>query len=452
MSSTKIGRLPALVLAESRPLRLLTLLLFYFTQGFPVGSFFYAVPTWMAASGMETADVAAVVSLSALPWSLKIANGLLMDRYTFLPMGRRRAWIIGAQAAFVIALLVGAFINPSAGDVLVLSALGFAANSAVTFQDVGIDSLAVDLMPEDERAFAGGIMGGAQLVGIAAATAGGGFLLQEFGIAACLIVGAAIPCLVMLFGILIRERRGERRLPWTIGEIHSHNNKIQVTAWWPLLKGCFGAIMKPYCLFFLPILFVRSLPLGGFEAFHPVLFQESGGWELIEYTNFISTLTFFSGVFGIIVGGYFVARIGAQKALIWSLVLGIAVMMAMGFARPLWTESSVLMGFQIAMDIMLVFYFVAQIALAMRLCSPAVAAAQFAMYMAITNFGRPAGAVLAAATAGAGYPELFYWSLAATWGVALIVVLLVKFPIETEAENALAENLSPGHGSTAKID
>ena len=49
-----------------------------FPQGFPVGLFFYAVPSWMAANGVGTAAVAAVVGAAALPWSLKLINGFLI--------------------------------------------------------------------------------------------------------------------------------------------------------------------------------------------------------------------------------------------------------------------------------------------------------------------------------------------------------------------------------------
>ena len=232
-----------LILTQSQPLRLLTLVLFYFTQGFPIGLFFYAIPTWMAANGASTAEIAGVVTLASMPWSLKFINGFLIDRYTFLPMGRRRAWIIGAQSLIVLILLAGALLAPAYNDILMLSVIGFCANAAVTFQDVGIDSLAVDIMPEDERAKAGGIMGGAQIVGIAATTAAGGYLLINYGIAVCLIVGAVVPGLVMLYGIIVREREGERRLPWTAGESHKRNKDIQVEAWWPLLKSAFSAIM-----------------------------------------------------------------------------------------------------------------------------------------------------------------------------------------------------------------
>ena len=59
----------------------------------------------MAANGASTGEIAGVVSIAALPWSLKFVNGFFIDRYTFLPMARRRTWIIGAQTVMVLLLL-----------------------------------------------------------------------------------------------------------------------------------------------------------------------------------------------------------------------------------------------------------------------------------------------------------------------------------------------------------
>ena len=86
----------------------------------------------MAANGASTGEIAGVVSIAALPWSLKFVNGFFIDRYTFLPMGRRRAWIIGAQTVMVV-LLIGALLAPAYNDVFLLSLIGFCANAAVTF-------------------------------------------------------------------------------------------------------------------------------------------------------------------------------------------------------------------------------------------------------------------------------------------------------------------------------
>jgi PAT family beta-lactamase induction signal transducer AmpG len=66
MASTADGS-SALILTQSKPLRLLTLLLFYFTQGFPIGLFYTAIPGWMAANGASTAAIAGVIAASGLP-------------------------------------------------------------------------------------------------------------------------------------------------------------------------------------------------------------------------------------------------------------------------------------------------------------------------------------------------------------------------------------------------
>ena len=103
----------------------------------------------MAANGATAADVAYVLGLTALPWSLKLVNGFIMDRYTFLAMGRRRVWLIGAQLLMVALLIACALMSPGVKDIGWLGAIGFVVNAATTFQDVAVDGLAVDIMEEE---------------------------------------------------------------------------------------------------------------------------------------------------------------------------------------------------------------------------------------------------------------------------------------------------------------
>jgi PAT family beta-lactamase induction signal transducer AmpG len=435
-----------LILTLSPKLRMLTLLLFYFTQGFPVGLFFYAVPSWMASNGAGTGAVASVVGSAALPWTLKLVNGFLIDRYTFLPMGRRRSWIIAAQGAIVLVFLAGAVLAPPHSDVFLLSAIGFAANMAVTFQDVGIDSLAVDIMAESERAKAGGIMFGAQMLGISGATALGGAMLESFGFSACMIVAAIVPGSVMFYGMAIREREGERRMPWSAGESHPYNLEIKATAWLPLLRNGFRAVLAPLSLALIPILLLRALPYGAHEAFHPILTTKTGGWSLSEYTNVMSTAQLVAGLLGLTVGGWAIDAIGSQRSLIVLMTLFVAVVSAMGLAQDYWSNSTVLMTYFFGWEIIAILVNIALIPIAMRMCSPTVAATQFTIYMALANIGRPLGASLAAATAGAGHPALMYWSIGACWAGVVVLLLLVRFPGENRAFHKAAEVLPQGEG------
>ena len=452
MTQAALQGVGTLILSRSKALRLLTLLLFYFTQGFPVGLFFYAIPAWMAASGASTADVASVVATSALPWSLKLVNGFIIDRYTFLPMGRRRIWIIGAQFLIVIALLAGAALSPDGRDVLLISALGFCANAAVTFQDVGIDSLAVDIMEEEERARAASVMFGAQMLGISAATALGGQLIQNFGISAGLTGLAMVPLAVMVYGIAIRERGGERRLPWSAGESHAANRAIQVEAWWPLLCKAFAAIVVPISLLLLPILVARSVPWGAFESFHPALFQDYAGWSMSDYTDLVSAASLASGIIGLLLFGIMVDRIGSRLSSLIASVLMAALLIGMGFSRSMWSEGWFLASFLVCMEIAGILFMIAVIPICMRMCSPWVAATQFTIYMACGNFGRPIGARLAAVTAGEGNPQLMYWIMGAIFVGVAVLFAVVRFPDKSATQDEVADDLPQGEGIAPALD
>ncbi|WAT17291.1 MFS transporter [Aurantiacibacter sp. MUD11] len=448
-----VGGSQKLILSRSKSLRLITLFLFYFTQGFPVGVFFYAIPAWMSVGGASTAEVASVVAAAGLPWSLKLVNGFIIDRYTFLPMGRRRVWIIGAQALISLSLLAGAAISPLPGDIVMLAALAFLSNAAVTFQDVGIDSLAVDIMEEDERAKAAGIMMAAQLLGIAAATSLGGLLFNGYGITVGLIGLALVPAGVMLHGIIIRERGNERRLPWTQGESHPKNRAVQVTAWMPLVRGAAKAIVVPLSILMLPIMMARSVAYGVFEAYHPELFTQGAGWGINDYTSLISTSTMVSGLVGLIIGGLVIDRIGAQRALTLAAAACAVLLFVMGFATSLWTVDWWLTAFILMFDIFAFFYVASFIPICMQLCVPAVAATQFTVYMAIGNFGRPIGAMIAAWTEGdLGMPAMMYLIAGAACAASAGALLFVRYAPNREVVAEVAEELPQGEGLPPKLD
>jgi PAT family beta-lactamase induction signal transducer AmpG len=446
MATTGTAHGGGMILTRSKLLRLLTLFLFYFTQGFPIGLFFYAVPAWMAANGASAGATASVVGMAALPWSLKLVNGFLIDRYTFLPMGRRRSWIIGAQSLIVLIFLASAAISPEHGDVLLLSAIAFTANLAINFQDVGIDSLAVDIMAESERAKAGGIMFGAQVLGISAATALAGTLLQQYGFTLAMIAAAVVPGAVMVYGLCIREREGERRLPWSQGESHPHNLAVKPSAWLPLLKASFKAVFMPLSLVLLPVLLLRAMPHGAHEAFHPILAVKTGGWLLSEYTNVMSMVQLVSGLVVLSLGGWVVDVLGAQRSARILVPICVALFAAMALAADYWPDDNVLIAYFMAADVATLMVTVALIPICMRMCSPAVAATQFTIYMAMANFGRPLGATLAAMTAGVGNPVSLYWGIAAAYTVIFVILLLVRFSGSDRAFHETAEVLPQGEG------
>lgn len=431
-------------LTENPFLRLATVFIFYIFEGVPMGLFYVAIPAFMANQGAGTGEIATVVSAFALPWTLKLVNGFIMDRYTVLTMGRRRIWIIGAQSTMAVAFLIGAFFAPGGGDTALLAVLAFIISAATTFQDVSIDSLVVDIMNEEEQAKAGGIMFGAQTFGISGATAAGGYLLANFGSAVTFIAAAVFLGFGVLFAIALRERPGERKFPWSSGQAHPRNLEIQIDAWIPLLVRSFRAMIAPASLIIVPFLLLRSIPAGIYDVFQPVMATNYAGISLTDYTNMTSISGLVAGIVGLFFGGVLTAKTGKRRMLGAMFLLTGALVIAVGMMQDLWGNPYVLYGLIWGLDMFGIFIAIAMIPLAMQVCTPAVAATQFTIYMALANFGRPIGAWIVA-TVDAIDPQLVFFTIGPIMLVAAIGTVLLKHG-EPTAELERATHHGAGTG------
>lgn len=415
-------------LSQSRKLRLFSVFILYVAQGVPIGLFWFAIPAWMAANGASAGDVAYVLGLTALPWSLKLVNGFLMDRYTFLAMGRRRVWLIGAQLVMIALLIACALLSPGVKDIALLGAIGFAVNSATTFQDVAVDGLAVDIMEEEERARASGMMFGGQAIGMALSTALSGAAIVAYGPSAAYLLSALFIGVVTLFVIGTRERPGERLLPWSRGQASVVNLAIQADSWPPILTCTFKAIMRPVSLVFLPIILIKGTQYGVMTGSTPLIATGSAGWAEDHVTTIVGTAQLVAGIAGMAVGGLLGDRLGAKWASILLLVGWLALNATMFLAQPLWADSRFVTIFVIGWFSLDTLLTVATLPVQMRLCNRTVAATQFTLYMALNNFGITLGAMLLGQADRLGGIASLFGVLALANVVAIAIMLTVRFP------------------------
>jgi len=436
----------AWVLAESRRLRLFTLFILYVAQGVPIGLFWFAIPAWMAAQGASAADIGFVLGLTALPWSLKLVNGFIMDRYTFLPMGRRRAWIIGAQAMMILLMTGAALVGPDADDVVLLAAIGFLVNMATTFQDVGVDGLAVDIMEEEERARGSGMMFGGQAIGAALATSLAGLAMVRLGPAAAYLLSAAFVSATTLYVVWLRERPGEGRLPWSHGTTHPRNAAIHVGAWLPILKHTVRSMLARASLLWLPVQLAGGFHYGVLAGATPLIGVAELGWREAQITALLGTGQLVAGVAGLTLGGWIGDRFGAKNANVAMLIAFLALNVTMVAVTAFWSDEFVYRGFVfgwLALDTL--FTVVAQ-PISMRLCDPRVAATQFTIYMAVSNFGITLGAWVLGYSAALGGLPVVIGAVIAFHVLALTLMLTVRYPKESPASAAAARQLAEGQG------
>jgi len=449
---TKTQPAGGLILSESRPLRLFTLFILYVTQGVPIGLFWFAIPAWMAANGSAAEDVAYVLGFTALPWTLKLVNGFVMDRYTFLKMGRRRVWIIGAQLVMIACLIACALINPSSSDVVLLAAAGFIVNSATTFQDVAVDGLAVDIMEEDERARGSGMMFGGQAIGSAIATAATGTVISIWGSGAAYLLSAVFIGVITIYMGALRERGGESRLPWTSGNAHPVNLAVQADAWWPILKATTISLFTPVSLFWMINLLGRGFHYGVFTGTTPLIGTGSTGWDEAQITSLIGTGGLIGGIAGLTIGGFFGDRMGAKWSTAAMLLIFAVIDLTMFFGTELWGDEQFYIGFVIGWLVCDTLITVVALPISMRLCDPKVAATQFTIYMATANFGISMGAWALGFTDAIGGLANFFLVVLAFHAVSFAIVVLVKFPRSKARQAKATAVLASANGPAPVID
>jgi PAT family beta-lactamase induction signal transducer AmpG len=429
-------------LSERPLLRYLTFGALYVAQGIPEGFLIFAMPAWLAMNGRTPGEIGAFLGISLLPWSFKLINAPVMDRFTFLPMGRRRPWVMVGQLGLVTVFLLHALIDDPATNLTVLTALGFMVSFFSSFQDVAVDGMAIDIVPLDQQARANGIMWGAKTVGISSSVALGSVLLNTWGFAPTVCVFSAAIGAIMLFPLLLRERPGERLLPWTEGETSPAAAANQLHDWGTI----FGSLVK---VFFLPMsllmgiaVFSSSIGKGLFDAVLPVMTVQELGWADTGYSRIFAAANLVSGLLGMLIGGVLVDFFGRVRMMTVFLGSLAVVVGSMALLSPFWSQDGVVAAFIVGFYVIHVMYTIAVFATAMQLCWKRVAATQFTLYMAVSNLGLSAGAALMGALSERfAYPVV----IAAYLAFAGFSLCLLRF-VRLERHQPRLERLEPESG------
>jgi PAT family beta-lactamase induction signal transducer AmpG len=411
-------------LTESPLLRYTAFALLYLAQGVPYGFINVAMAAWLADRGLSAGRIGAFLGAVLLPWSFKVIYGPVMDRWSFLAMGRRRPWILAGQLGLAGSLVAMAFVPDPLQTLTPLLVMGFVANFFAAMQDVATDGMAVDLLPVGEQARANGLMWGAKSVSIAATGAGTAWLLVHWGLAAACFAGAAAVALVFLVPLLIRERSGERLLPWTRGRVSDEARSLQATSVWDIGRDLWKASVLRMSLLLGMAAFSFSVGTGLYDAAVPVLSTQQLGWKVTEFSNLKGLGSMCGGLFGMLIGGYLIDRFGRLRVMRLLLAVFIATHVAMALLGGWWGNRALLTVYVVVYELTYTLITIAVFAVAMEVCWKRVAATQFTFYMMISNLGSSAGSALLGPIQGWGGYGLV---MAAIAGFAAMMVLLLHF-------------------------
>ena len=385
--------LAGMALIDNRRQRITFLCALYVAQGIPWGFMTIALISYLADRGVGDAQAGELTALVLLPWTFKIAWGPLIDTMTIRSMGRRRPWIIGAEFLMAVSLLGLLAMGDLTENLRWLGWMFFIHNCFASLQDVSTDALALDVLPAGEQGRANGLMWGSKLVGKGIGGAGLALAINAWGLPAAVFIQFAALLLIMLFPLLLLERPGERRFPWSrtlaplglkAADVGSLRGLDEV------IGDLRRAFSMPTTAVFFGFGVIHLIAWGIVEVSTKTLYTQQLGWSFVEVSQ-LAGLAVFMEMLGALAGGYCADRFGRRKVMMVGYGgYGLMAIIFAAFAGH-WSESWFTAGYLFLNPGILAAGSVGFLAMSMRLSWTRAAATMFTIYLTTANIGHVAG-------------------------------------------------------------
>ncbi len=381
-------------LAESGFWRYFTFTALYFAEGLNMGMLFVGLPAWMAMQGKTPGEIGGFAIACAFPWTFKFVVAPLMDRYTYLLMGRKRPWVLFGQLGLVASLVAMAYVPDPLHHMRLFMAAAFVVSAFGAIQDAATDGLAVDILPDEEQARANGFMGGARMIGSSLALALGSWLLSTHSFTAAILVVALMIGLMTLVPLRFREQPGEKITPWTAGTPSPAAQRMQATSWGTILKALFEVFRLKNSLLISLLLFISMGAYNYFETLLPLFAVKITGWTNVFYAQTFATADLIGGIGGMLIGGYLIEKFGKKRMISAYFLLIMLLVIGLNLLKASWQSTAFIYGFIIAYRWLNAFAKIGVYAIAMQCSSRKISASNFTFYMTIGAFGSMMGATL----------------------------------------------------------
>lgn len=363
-------------LAERRWLRLFTLTLLFFAQGVPWGFFAIALPAYLSAHQVDAAGLASLGAMSYWPFAFKWLCGPVIDSVSFPRFGRRRPWILFAQTMMAVTMAAALWVTDPAREIDLLVWVVLAHTIFNAMQNVAVDALAIDLLPENERGRANGLMYGAKYAGGAIGGAGMGWVMKYGSFHLAIAIQAGILLAIAIVPLLVRERSGPP-------PPHTPAREVART-----LVRVFG--MRSPALS--ALLMLVALAAGGMlSVVANVLFMQHLQWKPADYSFLAGGPGLVVGAIGASLGGVLADKLGHRLLVALATAAMGGMWLVFALAERWWTYDPFCYA-MIALEPFTQGILVVSLwTLCMDSSVPRTAATQFAAYTSLSNFSQLIG-------------------------------------------------------------
>ena len=241
----------------------------YLSQGLSGGTLF-ALTTYLVSIGASVSDISLLLSITMIPWTLKVFMGPVIDSFTLNRFGRRRFWILISQIAMMLALVPLIFIEVKWVNFTLIALLTL-HNSFVAISDISIDALAADSLREDQLANANGFMWGSKTLGRGSGMALSTYVFYSYGVNEAFFLLILIMSLIFLFPLFSKE------LPYKAGfQSVSYKNRLTLKE---LITGVSQSLFNMSALAAMTFMIFSNIGYGIFDGIYYEFYIEVLGWS-----------------------------------------------------------------------------------------------------------------------------------------------------------------------------
>ena len=257
------------LLSEGSPWHIGSLSAVYLSQGLSGGTLF-ALTTYLVSIGASVGDISLLLSITMIPWTLKVFMGPIIDSFTLNRFGRRRFWILISQIAMMLALLPLVFIEVSEVNFLLICLLTI-HNSFVAISDIAIDALAADSLSDDQMASANGFMWGSKTLGRGFGMAIATSIFYNYDVNTgfmSLILFMSLAFLFPLFSTELSYKAGK--------QAESYKNRLTFKE---LISGVSQSMLNMSALAAMIFMLFSNIGYGIFDVIYNEFYIEELGWS-----------------------------------------------------------------------------------------------------------------------------------------------------------------------------
>ena len=155
---------------------MLVALLMGFSCGLPLLLTITVLQAWMKEEGVDL-TVIGMMALVGLPYTLKFLWAPFLDRFTLPFLGRRRGWLLVAQAALMVSISGLGFTDPGKSPWMV-AVIAFLVTFFSASQDIVVDAYRREDLPDEELGLGAALYVNGYRIGMLLAS-GGGLIMAD---------------------------------------------------------------------------------------------------------------------------------------------------------------------------------------------------------------------------------------------------------------------------------